>query len=84
MVIAATAFFAYISIYPTKKWKDELKERIKHSYAEAKSREDALLAKKVYVRYMSHEMRTPLHVMHMELKVLEKDLVKSRPRDKKR
>ena len=47
-------------------------------------REDALLAKKVYVHYISHEMRTPLNVMQLGLKVLEKDLVKSRPRDKKR
>ena len=84
LVIAATAFVTFIYIYLVKKLEDELNERIKHSYAEAKSRKDVLLAKKVYVRYMSHEMRTPLNVMHVGLKILEIDLGKSRRHDKKR
>ena len=84
LVIAATAFVTFIYIYLVKKLEDELKERIRHSYAEAKSRKDVLLAKKVYVRYMSHEMRTPLNVMHVGLKILEKGLEKSRRHDQKR
>ena len=83
-IIATTALVVSLYIYLMKKWEDVLKERIKHSYVEAKSRKDVLLAKRGYVRYMSHEMRTPLNIMHLGLKILEKDLLKSRTNDRKR
>ena len=84
LIIATTAFVVFIYFYLTKKWENILKELIKDCYAEAKSRKDVLLAKKVYVRFMSHEMRTPLNVMHLGLSILGEDLVKSRKHDRKK
>ena len=84
LVIAATAFVAFIYTNLTKKWVHILNERIKHSFVEAKSREDVLLAKKMYVRYMSHEMRTPLNFMLLGLKILQIDLLKSHQHENKK
>ena len=83
-MVTATAFFVSIYIYLMKKWEDELKERIKNSYIKAKSRHDVLLAKKMYMRYMPHEMRTLLNVMHLGLRNLEKDLLHSRQYNRKK
>ena len=84
LIIAATAFVAFIYTNLTKKWVHILNERIKHSFVGAKSREDVLLAKKMYVRYMSHEMRTPLNFMLLGLKILEIDLLKSHQHENKK
>ena len=77
-IIAFTATVVFVYGFLTKKREDSLKELAVQSFAEAKSRDAVLLAKKVYVRYMSHEMRTPLNTMHLGLKILEKDLIRSR------
>ena len=77
-IIAFTATVVFVYGYLTKKREDRLKELAAQSFAEAKSRDAVLLAKKVYVRYMSHEMRTPLNTMHLGLKILEKDFMRSR------
>lgn len=53
-----------------------LVEAAKLAFSSAASREAVLLAKKSYVRYISHEMRTPLNSIFMGLKLLEIDLVK--------
>ena len=84
LMVTATALFVSIYIYLMKKWEDELKERIKNSYIEAKSRHDVLLTKKMYMRYMPHEMRTLLNVMHLGLRNLEKDLLHSRQYNRKK
>ena len=48
-------------------------ERTKAEAASA-ARHAVLRSKKVYVRYMSHEMRTPLNCAYMGLKLLDMDL----------
>lgn len=78
LIVAFTALVVSLYGYLIKIREDKIKELIKHSFAEAKSRDAVFLAKRVYVRYMSHEMRTPLNVMHLGLKILEKNLLKSR------
>ena len=49
--------------------------------AESAARDAILASKKVYVRYMSHEMRTPLNSVYMGLKLLEMDLRKRSSKD---
>jgi signal transduction histidine kinase len=51
-------------------------EAAKLAFSSAASRDAVLLAKKSYVRYISHEMRTPLNSIFMGLKLLEIELVK--------
>lgn len=46
------------------------------AFTSAASRDAVMLAKKSYVRYISHEMRTPLNSIFMGLKLLEIELVK--------
>ena len=53
-----------------------MKGSLLFSDSETLKRDAILLAKKKYVRYISHEMRTPLNAAYVGLKVLEKVLIK--------
>ena len=55
----------------------KLTDVAKHAFASSASRDAVLLAKKIYVRYISHEMRTPLNSTFMGLKLLDLELSKA-------
>ena len=74
LTISSTAFIVFLYGYLIKVRNARLQDRIKHSFAAATARDAVLLSKKVYIRYMSHEMRTPLNVVHLGLRILERNL----------
>ena len=58
----------------SKKFERKLENERNANVTQEVARGAVLKAKKVYVRYISHEMRTPLNAAHLGLKILEKDL----------
>ena len=69
-IIFFTACFVLFYSQLLKVHEGRLNERVKHAFASSAARDASLLAKKVYVRYISHEMRTPLNSTFMGLKFL--------------
>ena len=78
LLITFTAFLVLIYGHLVKKREMKLTEAAKYSFASAAARDAVLLAKKVYVRYISHEIRTPLNAAYLGLKILEKEISKSK------
>ena len=77
IMIAFTGSLVLLYSYCLKIRERELTEGSKHAFASAAARDAVLLAKKIYVRYISHEMRTPLNSTFMGLKLLEIELSKA-------
>jgi signal transduction histidine kinase len=75
-LIAFTACVVLVYSKFVKNREIRLVEAAKLAFSSAASRDAVLLAKKSYVRYISHEMRTPLNSIFMGLKLLEIELVK--------
>ena len=76
-MLAFTAGFVLLYSHLLKSREKRLTEKAKHAFASTASRDAVLLAKKMYVRYISHEMRTPLNSTFMGLKLLEIELLKT-------
>lgn len=76
VIIAFTAlvFTLYVSLVNMRQAK--LEEAATRSLVRDTTRDAVLQSKKIYVRYISHEMRTPLNVAFLGLKFLSKDLLK--------
>ena len=76
VIIAFTAlvFTLYVSLVNMRQAK--LEEAATRSLVRDTTRDAVLQSKKIYVRYISHEMRTPLNVAFLGLKFLSKDLMK--------
>lgn len=80
-LIAFTALLVLFYSHLVKKRELMLLEVAKYSFANSAARDAVLLAKKVYVRYISHEMRTPLNAAYLGLKILEKEILKIKNSD---
>ena len=76
-MLAFTAVTVLLYSQLLKHRESTLTEKAKHAFASTAARDAVLLAKKMYVRYISHEMRTPLNSTFMGLKLLEMELVKA-------
>jgi signal transduction histidine kinase len=72
--VVVPVFLFSVYVYLVSKHEEKLIAERNASVTEAVSRGAVLKAKKVYVRYISHEMRTPLNAAHLGLKILEKNL----------
>ena len=77
-LIAFTAYSVFVYGRLVTRQEKKLTDMATYSSGETVSRDAVLLAKKKYVRYISHEMRTPLNAAFLGLKVLEKDLTKNK------
>ena len=76
-MLAFTAVTVLLYSQLLKHRESTLTEKAKHAFASTAARDAVLLAKKMYVRYISHEMRTPLNSTFMGLKLLEIELLKT-------
>ena len=72
--VVVPVFLFSVYVYLVTRHEEKLISERNASVTEAVSRGAVLKAKKVYVRYISHEMRTPLNAAHLGLKILEKSL----------
>jgi signal transduction histidine kinase len=72
--VVVPVFLFSVYVYLVSRHEEKLISERNASITEAVSRGAVLKAKKVYVRYISHEMRTPLNAAHLGLKILEKNL----------
>lgn len=72
--VVVPVFLFSVYVYLVTRHEEKLISERNASVTEAVSRGAVLKAKKVYVRYISHEMRTPLNAAHLGLKILEKNL----------
>ena len=77
IMISFTGILVLLHSHCLKNREKRLTEVAKHAFASNASRDAVLLAKKMYVRYISHEMRTPLNSTFMGLKLLELVLSKA-------
>ena len=77
IMISFTGILVLLHSHCLKNREKRLTEVAKHAFASNVSRDAVLLAKKMYVRYISHEMRTPLNSTFMGLKLLELVLSKA-------
>ena len=73
-LVVLPSLLLVIYMYCSRIYENKLIEERNLSSTQAVSRGAVLKAKKVYVRYISHEMRTPLNAAHLGLKILEKDM----------
>ena len=74
VIIAFTALVFTLYVYLVNIRQSKLEEAATRSFVREASRDAVLQSKKIYVRYISHEMRTPLNVAFLGLKILSKDL----------
>jgi CHASE domain len=73
-IIVFTALVFTLYVYLVTIRQAQLEEVARRSLVMNTSRDAVLQSKKIYVRYISHEMRTPLNVAFLGLKLLIKDL----------
>ena len=73
-IIVFTALVFTLYVYLVTIRQAQLEEVATRSLVMNSSRDAVLQSKKIYVRYISHEMRTPLNVAFLGLKLLIKDL----------
>ena len=76
VIIAFTALVFTLYVYLVNIRQANLEEVATRSLIRDTSRDAVLQSKKIYVRYISHEMRTPLNVAFLGLKLLNKDLAR--------
>ena len=74
-IIAFTVFLVLFYGCLVRRQENIINEFTKLAFADDVTRDAVLLAKKIYVRYISHEMRTPLNAAYLGLKIVEKDLI---------
>ena len=74
VIIVFTALVFTLYVYLVNIRQAKLEEVATRSFVREASRDAVLQSKKIYVRYISHEMRTPLNVAFLGLKILSKDL----------
>ena len=74
VIIAFTALVFTLYVYLVNIRQSKLEDIATRSLVRDTSRDAVLQSKKIYVRYISHEMRTPLNVAFLGLKILNKDL----------
>ena len=73
-IIVFTALVFTFYVYLVNMRQASLEELATRSLVRDTTRDAVLQSKKIYVRYISHEMRTPLNVAFLGLKILSKDL----------
>ena len=75
-IVVFTFFLVSTYDHIVRKREDSMIKEASISLADGAARDAFLRSKKIYVRYMSHEMSTPLNCAYMGLKLLDMDLAR--------